>query len=46
MTAITAEYTFQGSSYLSNGNYTFSPKGFADPGIANDFSMVIGDGTR
>ncbi|MEI2270729.1 TonB-dependent receptor [Sphingobacterium sp. ML3W] len=37
LTAITAEYTFQGSSYLSNGNYTFSPKGFADPGIANDF---------
>ncbi|MDR2271855.1 MAG: TonB-dependent receptor [Sphingobacterium sp.] len=37
LTAITAEYTFQGSSYLTNGNYTFSPKGFADPGIANDF---------
>lgn len=37
LTAITAEYTFQGSSYLSNGNYTFSPKGFADPDIANDF---------
>jgi len=37
LTAITAEYTFQGSSYLNNGNYTFSPKGFADPGIANDF---------
>ncbi|MDM1293813.1 TonB-dependent siderophore receptor [Sphingobacterium sp. N143] len=37
LTAITAEYTFQGSSYLNNGNYTFSPKGFADPNIANDF---------
>lgn len=37
LTSITAEYTFQGSSYLSNGNYTFSPKGFADPDIANDF---------
>jgi iron complex outermembrane receptor protein len=37
LTSLTFEYTYQGSSYLSNGNYTFSPKGFADPGISNDF---------
>ncbi|MGE8426460.1 MAG: TonB-dependent siderophore receptor [Sphingobacterium sp.] len=37
LTSLTFEYTYQGSTYLSNGNYTFSPKGFADPGIANDF---------
>ncbi len=36
-TAITLEYTFQGSSYLANGNYVFSPKQFADPDIDNDF---------
>lgn len=37
LTSLTFEYTYQGSTYLANGNYTFSPKGFADPGIANDF---------
>lgn len=36
-TSITLEYTFQGSKYLANGNYTFSPKGFADKEIGNDF---------
>jgi iron complex outermembrane receptor protein len=36
-TSITFEYTFQGSKYLGNGNYQFSPKGFNDPGIKNDF---------
>lgn len=36
-TSVTFEYTFQGSKYLANGNYTFSPKGFADEGIANNF---------
>lgn len=36
-TSVTFEYTFQGSKYLANGNYTFSPKGFADTGISNDF---------
>ncbi|MCH5682856.1 hypothetical protein LWM68_00290 [Niabella sp. W65] len=36
-TSITLEYNFQGSKYLSNGNYTFSPKQYADPGIRNDF---------
>lgn len=37
LTSLTFEYTYQGSTYLANGNYAFSPKGFADPGIANDF---------
>lgn len=37
LTSLTFEYTYQGSTYLSNGNYAFSPKGFADPGISNDF---------
>lgn len=37
LTSLTFEYTYQGSKYLSNGNYAFSPKGFADPGISNDF---------
>ncbi|UIR55979.1 TonB-dependent receptor [Sphingobacterium sp. SRCM116780] len=37
MTTLTFEYTYQGATYLTNGNYTFSPKQFADPGIANDF---------
>ncbi len=36
-TSITLEYTYQGSSYLANGNYVFSPRGFADTGIKNDF---------
>lgn len=36
-TSITMEYTYQGSKYLTNGNYTFSPKQFADPDINNDF---------
>ncbi|MET0242006.1 MAG: TonB-dependent receptor [Flavitalea sp.] len=36
-TSLTLEYTFQGSKYLNNGNYTFSPKGFADKDIRNDF---------
>ena len=36
-TSVTFEYTYQGSKYLANGNYTFSPKGFADEGISNDF---------
>ncbi|MDM8177864.1 MULTISPECIES: TonB-dependent receptor [Olivibacter] len=36
-TSITIEYTYQGSKYLTNGNYTFSPKQFADPDIDNDF---------
>ncbi|MCH5599608.1 TonB-dependent receptor [Niabella ginsengisoli] len=36
-TTLTLEYTYQGSKYLSNGNYSFSPKQFADPGIGNDF---------
>ncbi|MGJ1447362.1 TonB-dependent siderophore receptor [Sphingobacterium spiritivorum] len=36
-TSLTVEYTYQGSTYLTNGNYTFSPKQYADPGIANDF---------
>ncbi|MBZ4188073.1 TonB-dependent receptor [Niabella beijingensis] len=36
-TKLTLEYTYQGSKYLTNGNYTFSPKQFADPGIGNDF---------
>lgn len=36
-TSVTFEYTFQGSKYLSNGNYSFSPKGFADEGMGNDF---------
>ncbi|MEH6304328.1 TonB-dependent receptor [Olivibacter sp. CPCC 100613] len=36
-TSITMEYTYQGSTYLANGNYTFSPKQFADPAIDNDF---------
>lgn len=37
-TSITLEYNYQGSKYLSNGNYTFSPKQYADPGIANNFA--------
>ena len=37
LTSLTFEYTYQGSTYLANGNYTFSPKGFADPDISNDF---------
>lgn len=37
-TSVTVEYTFQGSKYLVNGNYVFSPKGFADRGIGNDFT--------
>ncbi|MBD1429866.1 TonB-dependent siderophore receptor [Sphingobacterium litopenaei] len=36
-TNLTFEYTYQGSTYLSNGNYVFSPKGYADPDISNDF---------
>lgn len=36
-TSVTLEYTYQGSKYLANGNYVFSPKGFADPGIKNNF---------
>ncbi|HTG57227.1 MAG TPA: TonB-dependent receptor, partial [Niabella sp.] len=36
-TTLTLEYTYQGSKYLSNGNYSFSPKQFADPDIRNDF---------
>ncbi len=36
-TSVTLEYNFQGSKYLSNGNYTFSPKQYADPGISNNF---------
>jgi len=36
-TALTFEYTYQGSQYLTNGNYTFSPKQYADPMIGNDF---------
>lgn len=39
-TRLTLEYTYQGSKYLSNGNYTFSPKQFADPGISNDFTYT------
>ncbi|WP_223581506.1 TonB-dependent siderophore receptor [Sphingobacterium sp. GVS05A] len=37
LTNLTFEYTYQGSTYLANGNYTFSPKGFADSDISNDF---------
>lgn len=37
VSSLTLEYTYQGSTYLTNGNYVFSPKQFADPGIANDF---------
>ena len=36
-TSLTMEYTYQGSTYLGNGNYVFSPKQFADPDIKNDF---------
>lgn len=36
-TSITLEYTFQGSKYLGNGNYQFSAKQLADPGIDNSF---------
>lgn len=36
-TSLTFEYTYQASKYLGNGNYQFSPKGFADEGISNDF---------
>ncbi|BAV07140.1 iron complex outermembrane recepter protein [Filimonas lacunae] len=36
-TSVTFEYTFQGSKYLANGNYSFSTKGFADTGVKNDF---------
>ncbi|QHS60451.1 TonB-dependent receptor [Chitinophaga agri] len=36
-TSITLEYTYQASRYLANGNYQFSPKGFLDEGISNDF---------
>lgn len=39
-TTLTLEYTYQGSTYLSNGNYSFSPKQFADPGISNDFTYA------
>ena len=36
-TAVTLEYTFQGSSYLANGNYQFSKVSLLDPNIRNDF---------
>jgi iron complex outermembrane receptor protein len=36
-TSITAEYTYQWSKYLGNGNYQFSAKSLNDPGIGNDF---------
>ena len=37
LTSLTFEYNYQGSSYQANGNYVFSPKGFADKDIPNDF---------
>lgn len=36
-TSVTLEYTYQGSTYLGNGNYTFSAKKLLDEGIRNDF---------
>jgi iron complex outermembrane receptor protein len=36
-TAVTLEYTYQGSSYLANGNYVFSRKKLLDENISNDF---------
>ncbi|SEW53512.1 TonB-dependent receptor [Chitinophaga arvensicola] len=36
-TSVTLEYTFQGSKYLSNGNYAFSKKKLLDENISNDF---------
>ncbi|MEI6950149.1 TonB-dependent receptor [Paraflavisolibacter sp. H34] len=36
-TSVMLEYTFQGSSYLANGNYQFSKKGLLDDSVRNDF---------
>ncbi|WP_436484736.1 TonB-dependent siderophore receptor [Chitinophaga sp. ARDCPP14] len=36
-TSVTLEYTYQGSTYLANGNYVFSGKKLLDEDISNDF---------
>ncbi|MEV4881669.1 TonB-dependent receptor [Chitinophaga ginsengisegetis] len=36
-TSVTLEYTYQGSTYLANGNYVFSKIKLLDEGISNDF---------
>ncbi|MEZ2442231.1 TonB-dependent siderophore receptor [Chitinophaga sp. RCC_12] len=36
-TSVTLEYTYQGSTYLANGNYVFSSKKLLDEDISNDF---------
>ncbi len=36
-TSVTMEYSFQGSKYLANGNYTFSKRKLLDDSIANNF---------
>ena len=36
-TSVTLEYTYQGSTYLGNGNYTFSARKLLDEDIKNDF---------
>lgn len=36
-TSVTFEYTYQAIKYLANGNYSFSKKGLADPGVNNSF---------
>ncbi|SKD00996.1 iron complex outermembrane recepter protein [Chitinophaga ginsengisegetis] len=36
-TSVTLEYTYQGSTYLANGNYVFSKIKLLDEDISNDF---------
>ncbi|MEI3798904.1 MULTISPECIES: TonB-dependent receptor [unclassified Chitinophaga] len=36
-TSVTLEYTYQGSTYLANGNYVFSKIKLLDEGISNNF---------
>lgn len=36
-TSVTVEYTYQASTYLGNGNYTFSKRKLLDENIRNDF---------